>query len=62
MSEHNLPGDPPNFKDAALMLWNVLSNVNDGDWTQQSSAWQIAAARWQTYYEAAKQAEMGDER
>ena len=30
--------------------------------TQQSSAWQIAAERWQTYYEAAKQAEMGDER
>jgi hypothetical protein len=39
--------------DAAEMLWVVLSNVSDGDWTKQSSEWQEAAARWRDHYFAA---------
>lgn len=26
--------------------WGVIANVSGGDWTQQSTEWQEAAARW----------------
>lgn len=41
--------------DAAEMLWVVLASVNGGDWTQQSPAWQEAAARRRDRYFAAKE-------
>ena len=28
------------------MAWVVIANVSGGDWTQQSTEWQKAAARW----------------
>src|SRR5438128_469908 len=36
--------------DAAEMLWVVLASVSGGDWMQQSSEWQEAAARWRDNY------------
>lgn len=36
--------------DAAEMLWIVLANVSDGDWTKQRPEWQEAAARWRDNY------------
>jgi hypothetical protein len=36
--------------DAAEMLWIVMANVSGGDWSQQSSEWQEAAARWRDNY------------
>lgn len=38
------------FEDAAEMLWIVLANVSEGDWTKQSKEWQEAAARWRDAY------------
>ena len=39
--------------DAAEMLWVVLANVSEGDWTKQTPEWQAAAARWRDNYFAA---------
>ncbi len=39
--------------DAAEMLWIVLANVSEGDWTKQTPEWQEAAARWRDNYFAA---------
>ena len=39
--------------DAAEMLWVVLANVSEGDWTKQTQEWQDAARRWRDYYFAA---------
>ncbi len=39
--------------DAAEMLWVVLANASGGDWNQQTSEWQEAAARWRDNYFAA---------
>jgi len=39
--------------DAAEMLWVVLANVSEGDWTKQTLEWQKAAARWRDNYFAA---------
>jgi len=36
--------------DAANMLWIVLANVSEGDWTKQPKEWQKAAARWRDNY------------
>lgn len=46
----------PTMADAAEMLWVVLANVSGGDWTQQSTEWQEAAARWRDNYFAAVKA------
>lgn len=35
---------------AAEMLWVVVSNVSDGDWTKQSEDWQTFAANWRDNY------------
>jgi len=45
-----LPPNPPNLSDAAEMLWTVIANVSEGDWTKQPKYWQDAAARWRDYY------------
>ncbi|HWP71909.1 MAG TPA: hypothetical protein VNM36_12430 [Gemmatimonadaceae bacterium] len=39
--------------DAAEMLWSVVANVSEGDWTKQSPEWQEAAAHWRNNYFAA---------
>ena len=36
--------------DAAEMLWVVLANVSEGDWTKQTKEWQDAAAKWRDNY------------
>ena len=36
--------------DAAEMLWVVLANVSDGDWTKQNQVWQESAAKWRDNY------------
>ena len=42
--------------DAAEMLWVVLANVSEGDWTKQTEGWQIAAKKWRdNYFEAIKE-------
>jgi len=38
------------IRDAAEMLWVVLANVSEGDWTKQTEEWQKAAARWRDNY------------
>ena len=38
------------FSDAAEMLWVVLANVSEGDWTKQTKEWQEAAAKWRDNY------------
>jgi len=38
------------LEDAAEMLWIVLANVSEGDWTKQSEEWQEAAIRWRDKY------------
>ena len=38
------------MQDAAEMLWVVLANVSEGDWTKQAAEWQQAAARWRDNY------------
>lgn len=38
------------LQNAAEMLWVVLASVSGGDWTQQTSEWQDAAARWRDAY------------
>ena len=41
--------------DAAEMLWVVLANVSEGDWSKQSEEWQDAAIKWRdNYFEALK--------
>lgn len=35
---------------AAEMLWSVVANVNQGDWSKQNQQWQEAAARWRDNY------------
>lgn len=35
---------------AAEMLWTVVANTSNGDWTKQSAEWQEAAARWRDAY------------
>jgi hypothetical protein len=45
------------MRDAAEMLWVVLANVSEGDWTKQSVEWQEAAARWRDNYFAALKTE-----
>lgn len=43
------------LEDAAEMLWVVLANVSEGDWTKQSVDWREAAAQWRdNYFEAVK--------
>jgi hypothetical protein len=34
----------------AEMLWVVLANVSEGDWTKQTKEWQEAAAKWRDNY------------
>jgi len=47
----------PTMADAAEMLWIVLANVSQGDWTKQTPDWQEAAARWRdNYFQAVKAA------
>lgn len=41
------------LRDAAEMLWVVVANVSEGDWTKQTEEWQVAAARWRDNYHAA---------
>lgn len=36
--------------DAAEMLWVVIANVSEGNWSKQSKEWQEAAARWRDNY------------
>jgi len=36
--------------DAAEMLWVVLANVSEGDWTKQTKEWQVAAKKWRDNY------------
>lgn len=36
--------------DVAEMLWVVLANVSNGDWTKQTDEWQKAAKRWRDNY------------
>jgi hypothetical protein len=36
--------------DVAEMLWVVLANVSEGDWTKQTKEWQEAAAKWRDNY------------
>ena len=36
--------------DAAEMLWTVVANASNGDWSKQSPEWQEAAARWRDAY------------
>jgi hypothetical protein len=36
--------------DAAEMLWVVLANVSEGDWTKQTKKWQCAAKKWRDNY------------
>ena len=38
------------IEDAAEMLWVVIANVSEGDWTKQTKEWQEAAAKWRDYY------------
>jgi len=45
---------PPSMADAAEMLWTVIANVSEGNWTKQTPEWQEAAARWRDYYFAAR--------
>ncbi len=35
---------------AAEMLWVVLANVSEGNWTKQTDDWQKAAKRWRDNY------------
>jgi len=54
MNEHN-PHLTPNERDlldAGEMLWVVLANVSDGDWTRQPKDWQEAARRWADNFHA----------
>lgn len=46
----NAEADNAALKDAAEMLWVVLANVSEGDWTKQTTEWQVAAARWRNNY------------
>ena len=42
--------------DAAEMLWVVLANVSQGDWTKQNKEWQEAAGIWRdNYFEALRE-------
>lgn len=47
---HMIDEESHNLKDAAEMLWVMLANVSEGDWTKQSLEWQKAAAKWRDYY------------
>ena len=38
------------FVNAAEMLWVVLANVSEGNWSLQSEEWQKAASRWRDNY------------
>jgi hypothetical protein len=42
--------DKYKLADAAEMLWTVVANVSEGDWTKQNKEWQKAAARWRDNY------------
>lgn len=42
---------------AAEMLWVVLANVGNGDWSNQPKDWQEAAVRWRDNYFAALKAQ-----
>ncbi len=50
MRANILKGRGVTFEEAAEMLWNVLANVSEGDWSKQSKAWQNYAAKWRDYY------------
>lgn len=41
---------PQTMADAAEMLWVMLANVSEGNWTKQSADWQEYAARWRDNY------------
>ena len=45
--------DSANFEEAAEMLWVILANVSEGDWTKQSVEWRSYACAWRDYYFAA---------
>jgi len=45
MNEH-LSENERKLLEAGEMLWIVIANVSSGDWTKQSSDWQVAARRW----------------
>jgi len=36
--------------DAAEMLWVVVANASQGDWSKQTEEWQTAAAKWRDNY------------
>ena len=36
--------------DTAEMLWVVLANVSEGDWSKQTPEWQKSAAKWRDRY------------
>lgn len=36
--------------EAAESLWIVLADVNNGDWSQQSETWQLAAEHARDFY------------
>lgn len=41
---------PTTIEDAAEMLWTVVANVSEGDWTKQTKEWQESAVKWRDFY------------
>ena len=47
------------LEDVAEMLWVVLANVSEGDWSKQTKEWQEAAVRWRdNYFSAITQSQL----
>ena len=38
------------LQDVAEMLWTVIANVSEGDWSKQTEEWQEAAKMWRDNY------------
>ena len=46
-------GGPPTMAEITHMLWLLVENVSEGDWTKQTPLWQEDAAIWRDEYFAA---------
>lgn len=46
----NKQGEEETIEDCAYIMWSIICNVSNGDWTKQGKDWQRATKKVRDYY------------
>jgi len=48
--EEDKANSPESLEDCAEIMWGIICNVSEGDWTKQNKEWQDAVMKCREYY------------